>query len=208
MFGELAMLTLLAVAPKVIEEGSAPASPTVIVRLDERADVPPFVLLQAQEGVSEIFAAAGVRVRVEDVRKDPSKECGTEALCIEAEIRDVPEGYRGTPLGIARPFAHEGVQVEIFYPHVELVTSKHPLFAGRILAHILVHEITHVLTRVSEHSREGMLKAKWTESDFRAMGMENLPFERRTLLFMKATLIDWGRRFEGLRLIEKFRAAF
>jgi hypothetical protein len=53
-----------------------------------------------------------------------------------------------------------------------------------------------------------MLKAKWTESDFRAMGMENLPFERRTLLFMKATLIDWGRRFEGLRLIEKFRAAF
>ena len=208
MVSELAVLVLFAVAPKVIEEGSAPTPPTVIIRLEERADVPPFMLLQAQEGVTAIFAEAGVRVLVEDVQKEPSEECGTDAYCIEAQIRSTPSGYRGTPLGIARPFANDGVQIEVFYPHVELVTSKHPLYAGRILAHVLAHEIAHVITRVSEHSNEGMLKAKWTESDFRVMATENLPFDRRAVLFMKATLIDWGRRLAAARLVEKVRAGF
>lgn len=45
-----------------------------------------------------------------------------------------------------------------------------------LLAHVLVHEITHVLQGVSRHSETGVMKALWTADDCMAMGSKRLEF--------------------------------
>ena len=44
-----------------------------------------------------------------------------------------------------------------------------------VLAHVLVHEITHILQGVNRHS-DRRLKAHWTPEDYRAMASKPLPF--------------------------------
>jgi hypothetical protein len=38
-----------------------------------------------------------------------------------------------------------------------------------LLAHVMTHEITHVLEGINRHSETGMMKGQWTETDYRAM---------------------------------------
>ena len=45
-----------------------------------------------------------------------------------------------------------------------------------LLAHVLVHEMTHILQGVSRHSETGVMKAHWDESDFGQMRIKALPF--------------------------------
>lgn len=45
-----------------------------------------------------------------------------------------------------------------------------------VLAHVLVHEITHILEGIDRHSESGVMKAQWTVEDYRAMADKPLPF--------------------------------
>ena len=45
-----------------------------------------------------------------------------------------------------------------------------------ILAHVLVHEITHILQGIDRHSESGVMKASWTNQDYKAMAWKPLPF--------------------------------
>ena len=41
--------------------------------------------------------------------------------------------------------------------------------AALVLAHVLVHEITHALEGVSRHAETGIMKAHWTLADYKQM---------------------------------------
>ena len=45
-----------------------------------------------------------------------------------------------------------------------------------VLAHVLVHEITHILQGLSRHSESGVMKARWDSQDFAQMSWKPLPF--------------------------------
>jgi hypothetical protein len=45
-----------------------------------------------------------------------------------------------------------------------------------LLAHVLAHEITHVLERTDRHSADGVMKAHWNLLDFTKMVWRPLPF--------------------------------
>ena len=47
---------------------------------------------------------------------------------------------------------------------------------GRRFAHVLVHEITHLLQGIDRHSDTGVMKAHWTGRDFVDMRSSPLPF--------------------------------
>ena len=49
-------------------------------------------------------------------------------------------------------------------------------FANTVLAHVLAHEITHVLEGVARHSDTGIMKAVWSPADYRQMKFHPLPF--------------------------------
>ena len=45
-----------------------------------------------------------------------------------------------------------------------------------LLAHVLVHELTHLLEGVPRHSASGIMKAHWDENDYSRMLLAPLPF--------------------------------
>jgi len=47
-----------------------------------------------------------------------------------------------------------------------------------VLAHVMVHEIAHVLQGVCRHSDSGIMKAEWSPRELREMSFKALPFAR------------------------------
>ena len=64
-----------------------------------------------------------------------------------------------------------GFHIRVFYDRIEIKGER---LAPRLLAHVLTHEITHVLQGLHRHSREGIMKARWTYSDYVAMQKRQL----------------------------------
>jgi hypothetical protein len=53
-----------------------------------------------------------------------------------------------------------------------------------LLGHAMAHEIGHVLIRTTEHSPDGIMKARWGKADYQraAMGLlEFTPSQRATI---------------------------
>ena len=48
--------------------------------------------------------------------------------------------------------------------------------ANRVMAHVLVHEITHIIQRIGRHSHTGIMKASWNDQDYFEMASKPLSF--------------------------------
>jgi hypothetical protein len=59
-------------------------------------------------------------------------------------------------LAHAAPFREIGTCIHVFLDRVLLHLNREPAFSNALLAHVMVHGITHVL---EQHSAEGVMKA-------------------------------------------------
>ena len=57
-----------------------------------------------------------------------------------------------------------------------------------VLAHVLVHEITHILQGTSRHSVSGVMKAQWDGRDYRQMEQKPLGFTEEDIRFIQQGL--------------------
>jgi hypothetical protein len=53
-----------------------------------------------------------------------------------------------------------------------------------ILAHVLVHEITHILQGVRRHSESGVMKAGWARAEYNEMAFQPLPFTKTNVILI------------------------
>jgi hypothetical protein len=113
---------------------------------------------------TRIFADAGVHI---DWRW--SRHCPMHAIRISFST-STPRNRLPGALAYSKPF--EGVHIEIFYDRVR----QNSIYPYRVLAHVLVHEITHILQGTAVHSEIGIMKARWTPEDFANMRVKSLPF--------------------------------
>jgi hypothetical protein len=77
-------------------------------------------------------------------------------------------------LAYATPFAGSRACIHILRDRVE--RGRDPEFATVVLAHVLVHEITHVLEQMDHHAPYGVMKARWNPADYWQMRQNPLPF--------------------------------
>ena len=77
------------------------------------------------------------------------------------------------PGALAYALPYEGVHIRVFYDRVERVV---PGLTAVVLAHVLVHETTHILEGIYRHSDSGVMKAAWTKQDHLQMQVEALSF--------------------------------
>jgi hypothetical protein len=77
-------------------------------------------------------------------------------------------------LAYAAPFAQSGACIHVLLDRV--LQSRGAVLATAVLAHVLAHEITHVLQQTNRHSAAGVMKAHWDGRDFRSMAWRPLPF--------------------------------
>ena len=124
---------------------------------------------------AKMFAGADVRI---DWRTG-SPLPGERAISVSMAAH-TPSDY--LPGAMAAAKAYEGVHITVFWDRIE-----HPARAAStavVLAHVLVHEITHILQGIDRHSDSGVMKAGWTHSDYASMAWKPLPFTPHDVLLM------------------------
>ena len=131
----------------------------------------------ARAQASEMFARIGVKLGWHTLYGCPSG-----ALSITLAEGVPSDRYPGA-LGYATPF--EGTHIVVFWDRIQRTLT--PEHAPSLLAHVMVHEITHILEGTDCHSEFGVMKAHWTETEYVAM-RKGLPFDPIDLGLIRAGL--------------------
>jgi hypothetical protein len=147
--------------------------------------VPAPVLSRAQVLANEIFASAGVKIDWR-IGQPPRRQSQHERAVVVEMITDTPPQLKPGALAFARPY--EGVHITLFYDRVRAATE--PELTPNVLAHVLVHEITHILQGTCRHSDSGVMKARWAHADYMEMGQKPLSFTEQDVQLIKNGLAE------------------
>jgi hypothetical protein len=162
-----AMALMAAMVGAAAEPGQSQQRLTVY--LLDNASVPPALRLPAMRSAAEMLATIGIRL---DWRNgEPRRTSSGRPILIEL-ARRAPATLLPSAFAYALPY--EGVHIRVFYDRIERQIA--PGLTTAVLAHVLVHEITHVLERVARHSDSGIMKAVWSDEDYLQMRSGPLPF--------------------------------
>jgi hypothetical protein len=137
------------------------------VYVNSRAEVRVETLLYAQHLAAAMLAKAGVHLHW--CYGEP--EVRERAITIDI-APSAPTTVRPDALAFVRL---SDSHIEIFFDRVERESTG--TLRSVLLAHVLVHEITHILQGVDRHGSEGVMKAHWTAEDLFRMSYEPLPFD-------------------------------
>lgn len=154
--------------------GFLPAA-EVEVYVHDQASVSPAVLQDARAQAAWMFAKIGVRVRWHEGQPAESGPARDFTVRIDVATGTPAHTLPGA-LASARPFGAGVPSIRIFYDRLQWVAKGQPALQPRLLAHVLVHEIGHVLTATNHHSDDGVMKARWTSDDYAQMAKRALPF--------------------------------
>jgi len=120
----------------------------------------------ARKEVTAMYARIGVTLAWHD-----ANHCPDGALRVSL-FKGYPADFPPEQLGYALPF--EGSQIVIFWERIEATTNTRD--APPLLAHVMAHEIGHVLEGTSRHSASGLMKAHWDKTDVRDLCWKPMPF--------------------------------
>ncbi len=144
---------------------------TITVYLDNTGIVPSQSLYRAKALASEMFASAGVRIQFRTGLPAEVPSRHDRILVVRLSNRTAENTQPGA-FAFALPY--EGVHITVFCDRVEQVGGGSLMPA--VLAHVLVHEITHILQGISRHSESGVMKAHWVGADYSLMAQKPFPF--------------------------------
>lgn len=118
---------------------------------------------------TRMFTAIGVSL--EWVKAMPTAPEGT---VIEVRFTAGVPGQPGA-MAFSTPFDARPV-ITVMYDRIRSATEGRREYLTTLLAHVLAHEIGHILMRSEAHSPDGVMKAHWTASDYGRMIGQRLPF--------------------------------
>ena len=134
---------------------------------------------RAQRMAARMFADIGVTIQF---LFNP-RTCPAGAIQIRL-TGDTPDDLLPGALAYAQPY--EGVHIQVFYDRIRARVPAPGV--PSLLAHVLVHEITHILQGVSRHSASGLMKAHWDGRDYTEMGRKPLEFTDEDIRLIRQAL--------------------
>jgi len=174
----LGILVALAVALAGIPARAS--EPTVDICLEMGPD--PIVVGQARAIAAEMFRRAGIATNWYNYHSScPVRH--RKPILIRMSSQGVQKD-EGGPVAYAQPF--DGMHIRILYHRVQRTVDAG--LVPRLLAHVLVHEIAHVVEGTDHHSDSGIMKAHWNEEDYRQMRLAPLRFTEEDLLLIRQGL--------------------
>jgi len=151
----------------------------VPVRVCVEPDSVPFYVVTHSEAVAaQMFAEIGVKIEWLRTRRDC--QARPEDSILIRLSRETPADRFPGSLAYALPY--EGAHIEVFYDRIIRMTE--PRSQPALLAHVLVHEVGHILEGVSRHSTNGVMKAHWDQHDYMDMTWKPLPFAQEDVLLI------------------------
>jgi hypothetical protein len=139
----------------------------------------------AEQIASKMFADAGVTV---DWRLGLAG-CPEQGILIGLSGQ-APVDLPADALGYA--LAYEGSHIVIFYDRLQRRVQAAQI--SSLLAHVLVHEMTHILQGISRHSGQGIMKAHWDGPDYQVMRFKPLSFTPEDIHLIHRGLADRAAR--------------
>jgi len=166
----------------------------VTVYIQNDANVPSPVLSRARTLAGEVFGGVGVRIEWRAGGHPESQLLQEQAIAVRLTL-DIPGEFKSSVGAYAVP--SEGVHVTVLYTHLAWSLAK-PSLAPALLAHVLLHEIAHILEGTARHSETGVMKATWTSSDYYDMQTKALPFAPEDVDLIQRGL---AQRHAGVRKV-------
>lgn len=159
-------LTMLLSGTLAYGDSELPAlNHTVTVCLESGA-MDTTTVLHAKMLTSRVFSQIGVPI----VWHSMSRKCMADAIHVRL-TEATPPSLKPGAFAYALPY--EGVHIRVFCDRIHAIAG--PL-EGIVLAHVLAHEITHILQGIKRHSAEGLMKATWDSTDYFHMKEKALEF--------------------------------
>lgn len=117
-----------------------------------------------------LTATMFARIRIA-VHWHDSRDCPLDAIRVSLLLG--PQGSRMPGvLGYALPY--DGTHIVVFWDRIQ--AGQREGKGAAVLAHVLAHEIAHILQGCSRHSVSGLMKARWNADDFTAISRNELRF--------------------------------
>jgi hypothetical protein len=140
--------------------------------------VPGPLLLTAHREASRLLEAAGIRLEWHDGA--PAKDEDGRGVVAISFLPGPPPAFltaeNAHALAAARPYATSSA-ILVFADRVANYLFPYTtMVAGKVLGHVLAHEIGHVLEGLARHSESGLMKATWTPDDLRDMMRSRFAF--------------------------------
>jgi hypothetical protein len=155
------------------------------LQLINDANVPADVLAAARHEVAAIYARAGIAVVWHDATTD-----APPALRFTVKIVPHSLGY-----GDAKPHVMgvalretRGTIVYVFSGRVEYFARVERVSNGTMLAHVIAHEIGHLLLPKGWHSQRGLMRGTWDRAQVDAAARGALTFTQHEVQTMRAEL--------------------
>ena len=132
-------------------------------------------LFAAQAEVKEMFAAVGVKIawRWGKIPRSAADAQCRAPIAMQFEPGE-PQRKDAEAVAYATPFGKSGVQIHVFPDAIIVHGGTRNDIA--LLAHVLAHEIGHVLERISRHSLTGIMKERFSVREICSMASHPLSF--------------------------------
>jgi hypothetical protein len=137
------------------------------LQMDNDADVPAATLKQSQDGVTRIFAEAGLGVGWTETGPRFTVQIVTSALGYARASSPVMGVALRTP---------RGATAQIFFTQVQDFARTYHVDVSTLLAYVIAHEIGHLLLPRMPHSATGLMKADWDRALVREATAGSLTF--------------------------------
>jgi hypothetical protein len=128
------------------------------------------VLPLAEQLASQMFSAAGVAINWHQGLAG----CSVEGIRVTLSPLSDHAPADLPPSAMAYALPYDGNHIVIFYDRLQRKVKGTQ--TSSLLAHVLAHEVTHILQAIHRHSDRGLMKATWAGSDYQAMMWKPLQF--------------------------------
>jgi len=169
----------------------------ITITIHNEAPIPQKVLEQATQEASRIFHQAGVNsvwILCQQSNAGPSTppDCRAPVDLIHLSLRIVPWSSQmgDSTFGVA--FLSEkglGTYSDVFYPLAEKLSRQCAASLGRVLGHVMAHEIGHLFLGTNAHSPVGIMRPQWQAEELQQIGMGTLLFTPEQARKMHARLL-------------------
>ena len=164
MWKTIAMWRTAMVAAAVLISGPRAAADsetprlTIQLQIVNDANVPADILESAQQRVSTIYARAGIELVGHD-----TQPAAPSALRFAVKIvpHSLHYGHDKPDVMGAALRETRGTIVYVFFGRVERFARAQRVLSSTMLAHVIAHEIGHLLLPKGWHSDRGIMRGKW-----------------------------------------------
>ncbi|SPE43396.1 exported hypothetical protein [Candidatus Sulfopaludibacter sp. SbA3] len=174
-----AITLILAIAQSAARQKPAPDVSVYLTASEATVSYP------AKAMASSMFQAIGVEVAW--LSGEPKAAPSGITVRIHLAV-DTPTGVKPGALAVSRPYAGFAKEITVFYDRVRRLAEETRTPERILLAHVLAHEITHVIEQIDRHSETGLMKERWSREDYTNMARKPLPFSPDDLYWIRQRL--------------------